>query len=221
MLQEYGVRPLMMLYVASVTVSDKTITTVIIPIFAVLGGIAGYFLKYLLDRKQASASASAQYKRDMYQGYVDTTLSFYQKQPDNEEEKAERTKKFYEDTKEFQSKFVLDATPAVIKAIRRQHRYFTKCNAKGVEVDGRKSQRKNARIFKMMRRDIGTSNWSLGPTASLIFSPINLYSYEETMHPIWWRVKKRTRKLYWRVTASLSTRLLAYKKRLYDWGAKD
>jgi len=202
-------------------VSAHTIATIVIPAIAALGGILGFFFRYFLERKQASASASAQYKRDMYQGYVNTVLSFYQnKSSTDEQEQAERTKKFNEETKDFQSKFILDATPAVIRAIRRQHKYFKRCNDRGMDVDERKGQCLNARIFKMMRRDIGTSNWGLGPTAGIIFSPINMYNYEEIMHPIWWREKKLIRKVYWRAVAPISTRWLAYKKKLYDWAAK-
>lgn len=184
-------------------------------------GVAGYLLKYFLDRKQAAASAGADYKRRMYQDFVETLLDFYQNANLDEQAQAERTKKFANDTKEFQKKYVLDASPAVIRAIKKQQAFFKRSQEAGELMNGRKASRANTLIFKKMRRDIGTSNWGLGWSGGVILSPVLMYAYENDMHPVWWRIKKQIKKRFKVVSVPLVHVQRKIKKQFYEWGEKD
>lgn len=155
--------------------------------------VLGYGLKYLVDRKQASSTAGAEYKRRMYQGYVETILKFYhEEQPTDPKEIEERNKWFRESSQTFQKQYILDAAPGVIRAIARLNRYFEA--HQNQIVDERKAGRMVTKIFKAMRRDIGTSNFVLGPSAGVILAPVLMYNYDKIMHPRWWKIKSRFRK---------------------------
>lgn len=193
------------------------LSAVVIPILSAIGG---YFLKYYLDKKQTASSGRAQYKREMYQNFVDRMLSFYQNPaPTDAIARAERTRQYVESIKEFQKKYVLDASPAVIRAIKRQQHYYKVCTDLELVVDGRTGGRLVSKVFKAMRRDIGTSNWGLGDSGSVIFAPVLINTYEQDMHPLWWGIKNRLRQ-----ATILPTRLHKWlhhvRSKLYQWLAQ-
>lgn len=186
-------------------------------LISIATGAGGYWLKFYLDKKQNAAVANAAFRRKLYQEYAETILSFYSiSPPKNETEIKQRTAKFIQSTNEFHKKFVLDASPGVIRAIKNLQQYNKQVSDKGEVVNGRKGTIKNAKVFKQMRRDLGSVNWGLGRNASVMFGPVLMNSYEQDMHPLWWSIK---RIIYTKVPPFRSLRLTYIKIRdkFYAW----
>jgi hypothetical protein len=153
----------------------------------------GALLKYFFDRRRESASLLAKSKGKMYEGYVNTILDFHLLPSTTDPtEQQKRNDKFLKDTQAFQRRYMLTASPGVIRAIKRQLQFYERNQNK--IVNPRKENKKNTVIFKQMRRDIGTSNWTLGRTAGVLMSPILMYRYEPIMHPIKWKTKQWVQK---------------------------
>ena len=178
-------------------------------LFSVIGLVAGYFIKYFLDRRQALGSISANFKRKIYQGYVNTMIAFYQQAPTTDETELRRRQEAYtRATRLFHKKYMLDASPSVVRAITRQQAYLA--HHQNEKVDERRGGRKTTKVFKAMRRDIGTFNWTLGPSADVLLGPVMMYHYEKIIHPWRWWIKEKQKLLRPRNLRTLAARLAAF-----------
>lgn len=154
-------------------------------------GTGGYWLKYQLDKKQNAITANAEFKRKLYQGFVENIIRFYSPVEGKDEESIKkRNEQFIKSTERFHKKFVLDASPGVIRAIKNFQQHSARNNERGEWAYGVKGTQLSAKIFKQMRRDMGNSNWGLGRTAAVMFGPVLVNTYEKDMHPLWWAIKR-------------------------------
>lgn len=156
-------------------------------IVSVLGsGAVGYFIKYFLDKKASFTSANGEAKRETYQKFVNIMLSFFHETKKNQVLKRNAV----DELAEFYKKYILYASPAVIKTFSDLMTHFYKRN-NGEKADEpmtlretRKLLRKMTKIFKAMRKDIGLSNKGLGYNGQRLMRAM-VTDYDDLMRPIW------------------------------------
>jgi hypothetical protein len=183
-------------------------------------GVGGYWLKYYLDKKQNATSANAKFKRKLYQGFVENMIRFYSPtQPLDAASVEKRTKEFRRNTEDFHKRFALDASPSVIRAVKNLQQFHRRANEKGEQVNGRRGTIKVAKVFKKMRRDMGNTNWGIGYSASVMFGPVLMNTYEQEIHPLWWSIK---RVIYIKVgpVRWLRSTYIKLKAAFYAWSAR-
>jgi hypothetical protein len=153
--------------------------TIIVAIFTFIGGLAGFFAKYYLDRKQAFSSANAQIKRDAYTEFLDkllkTTSKFKDKLTLPEVEAIKR--EFGQYNKEFYGTSVLFASPKVVKKYADFVRNENTIQSGLYQYE---LMLKASRFYKAMRKDIGLSNRGLGWDGELLLRA-NINDYDSTI----------------------------------------
>lgn len=145
-------------------------------ILPALGGLAGYLLKYYLDRRQQFATKNAEVKREAYQGFVNLMVDIFAK--GESEDAVARLHVFYKSD-------ILYASPGVIKAFAELMQYFYVVqDFTGDKKKLRGALRRVTKVFKCMRRDIGLSNRRLGREGEILFRAL-LKDYDDFMTPVW------------------------------------
>ena len=163
-----------------------------IPLIAIVSGLLGYFIKYYFDKKKEFASKNAEVKREIYQDFVNLVISFFedvdqakQMSPGQAREKQiEFKNKMYK----FNRKYILYASPGVVRAVSGfMHHFYSVEEEDGVKST-RKALSKMTKVFKVMRKDIGLSNWWLDRNGKVLMKSI-IRDYDFLAHPIRWRIK--------------------------------
>lgn len=141
--------------------STQTILTIILPL---LGAGIGYLIKYSIEKKKELVNEVTKERRAIYQQYVNLMIGLFANSKTN---KKSSTDKMLTDLYEFYKKYVLYASPAVIKAYSDYFQYMFKQND-NEETDSKKHLQFMTKIMLEMRRDLGLKNKGLGKNGEML-----------------------------------------------------
>ena len=141
--------------------STQTILTIILPL---LGAGIGYLIKYSIEKKKELVNEVTKERRAIYQQYVNLMIGLFANSKTN---KRSSTDKMLTDLYEFYKKYVLYASPAVIKAYSDYFQYMFKQND-NEETDSKKHLQFMTKIMLEMRRDLGLKNKGLGKNGEML-----------------------------------------------------
>jgi len=141
--------------------STQTILTIILPL---LGAGIGYLIKYSIEKKKELVNEVTKERRAIYQQYVNLMIGLFANSKSN---KKSSTDKMLTDLYEFYKKYVLYASPAVIKAYSDYFQYMYKQND-NEETDSKKHLQFMTKIMLEMRKDLGLKNKGLGKNGEML-----------------------------------------------------
>ncbi|MDC6387529.1 hypothetical protein PP182_02465 [Maribacter sp. PR1] len=142
-----------------------TLLSIVLPIF---GLILGYFIKHNIEKKKELISEIAKERRDIYQQYVNLIIGIFANSKTNKNLNQDRLIK---DLFEFYKKYVLYASPAVIKAFSN---YFQLIYHQDTEsgIDIKTNLLHMTKIMAEMRKDLGLNNKGLGKNGEVLMRAI-------------------------------------------------
>jgi len=141
--------------------STQTILTITLPL---LGAGIGYLIKYSIEKKKELVNEVTKERRAIYQQYVNLMIGLFANSKTN---KKSSTDKMLTDLYEFYKKYVLYASPAVIKAYSDYFQYMYKQND-NEETDSKKHLQFMTKIMLEMRKDLGLKNKGLGKNGEML-----------------------------------------------------
>lgn len=148
---------------------------IVVPaIIALVGGVIGYFLKFYLDKKAQFASRNAEFKREAYMGFVETTSSFFI----NSKAAKIQQSKIVDSMAKFYQTAVLYASPDVLNTYADYMQFYYRRNNEGKtdrDMEGEELYRAitgMTEVYRAMRKDIGLSNRGLGEYGEVLLRPI-------------------------------------------------
>lgn len=133
-----------------------SIITISLPI---IGALAGYYIKYYIDKKKDLSTEISKERRELYQQFINLIVNI-----------LSATKKgepiadcdFFSNLFEFYKKYILYASPEVINSFSDYFQYLYATNREEIPHDMTVHFKKLSKIMKGMRTDLGLSNKSLG-----------------------------------------------------------
>ena len=156
--------------------STQTIITLLSIILPLIGATVGYFIKYNIDKKRELTNEIARERREIYQRYVNLTLGIF---ANAKTDKGTNTDKLVKELFEFYKKYVLYASPRVIKAFSDYFQLIYHQDA-DENFDTRKNLTHMTNIMAEMRKDLGLKNDGLGKNGEVLMRAI-LKDYEEIL----------------------------------------
>lgn len=156
------------------TQTEMTILTVSLPF---IGAGFGYLIKHYIEKNKEIANELTKQRREIYQQYVNLIIDLFSK------DKIQKNKKednLLAELFEFYKKYILYASPNVIKAFSDYFQFiYNQNDSENIEYS-KKSLEYMTKIMLEMRKDIGLKNDGLGDNGEmLIRALINDY------HEIW------------------------------------
>jgi len=148
-----------------------TIASILLPI---VGALVGYFVKHNIDKKRELNSEIAKERREIYQQFVNLMVGIFASTKKN---KNANTTKLVNELYEFYKKYVLYASPGVIKAFSN---YFQLIYHQDTEngFDTKLNLLHMTKIMAEMRKDLGLKNKGLGKDGEVLMRAI-LKDYDE------------------------------------------
>lgn len=138
------------------------------PLIILAFGGVGWLIQQNINAKKELLSEVAKERREHYQKFVDLVFSLFSGVKTDKEIKPE---KMVAEIYQFYKKYVVYASPAVIKAFS-DYFQFLYAHTDNIESDSKESFRKLGRIMLAMRRDLGLSNRNLGKDGEVLFKAI-------------------------------------------------
>ncbi|HET8886062.1 MAG TPA: hypothetical protein VFM70_06890 [Salinimicrobium sp.] len=153
------------------TQTTITLLSIVLPL---IGATIGYFIKYNIDKKRELTNEIARERREVYQKYVNLMIGLF---ADTKTSKGKSTDKLVKELYEFYKKYVLYASPRVIKAFSDyfQLMYHQDENNK---IDTKKNLTHMTNIMAEMRKDLGLKNNKLGKNGEVLMRAI-LKDYDQ------------------------------------------
>jgi hypothetical protein len=136
---------------------------ILIPILTIalplIGAVVGYFIKHSIEKKKELLTEVTKERREHYQKFIDLIMDVFMnaKTEDHLESKIVIQKLY-----DFNKKYILYASPKVIKATSNYFQYLYSKSGETDQLDPRIHIEKLSKIIIEMRTDIGLSNKSLG-----------------------------------------------------------
>ena len=151
-----------------------TISTISLPF---IGAGIGYLIKHNIEKKKEIANELTKQRREIYQQYVNLIIDLFSQKKINKKKKEDN---LLAELFEFYKKYILYASPNVIKAFSDYFQFIYNQNDFENDKDSKKSLEFMTKIMLEMRKDIGLKNDGLGENGEmLIRALINDY------HKIW------------------------------------
>lgn len=150
-----------------------TILSISLPI---IGVIVGYFIKHNIDKKRELNSEIARERRVIYQQYVNLVIGIF---ANTKTKKNDNQDKIVNDLFEFYKKYILYASPDVIKVFSDYFQFIYHQDT-NVNFDTRTHLLHITKIMAEMRRDLGLNNKGLGKNGEVLMRAI-LKDYDEML----------------------------------------
>jgi hypothetical protein len=133
---------------------------IIIAVSTLVGGLIGFFVKYILEKNKELASENNKIKRTIYKKFTSIVFDLF-----NNEIKV-TNKDLKTNLSDFYKDYVLYSSPKVIKVFGDYMQYLYKS---GDNINIKVSMQKLSKIIVAMRRELGLSNRGLGKNGIYIF----------------------------------------------------
>jgi hypothetical protein len=144
--------------------NSQTIITILSITLPLLGAGIGFLIKYSIEKKKELVNEVTKERRAIYQQYVNLMIGLFANSKTN---KKSSTDKMLTDLYEFYKKYVLYASPAVIKAYSDYFQYMYKQDD-NEETDSKKHLQFMTKIMLEMRKDLGLKNKGLGKNGEML-----------------------------------------------------
>ena len=144
--------------------NSQTIITILTITLPVIGAGIGYLLKTNIEKKKALTNEVTKERREIYQQYVNLMISFFDhtkvKRKNSDNQMISELFNFYK-------KYVLYASPAVIKAFS-DYFQFLYSHKTDENLDTKKNLNFMTSIMLEMRKDLGLKNKGLGKNGEML-----------------------------------------------------
>lgn len=144
------------------TQSEITMLAIGLPI---IGAGVGYLIKHYVEKSKETANELTKQRREIYQQYVNLIIDLFAK------EKIKKTRKednLLSELFEFYKKYVLFASPNVIKAFSDYFQFLYNENSNESDEKLKKSLEYMTKIMLEMRKDLGLKNNGLGKNGEML-----------------------------------------------------
>ena len=138
-----------------------TIMTISLPF---LGAGIGYLIKHYIEKKKEISNELTKQRREIYQQYVNLIIDIFSNSKLN---KKNNNTSMLSELYQFYKKYVLFASPNVIKAFSDYFQYVYNQND-SEDNDSKKSLELITKIMFEMRKDIGLNNKGLGKNGEML-----------------------------------------------------
>jgi hypothetical protein len=156
------------------TQTEITILTISLPF---IGAGIGYLTKYYIEKNKEVNNELTKQRREIYQQYVNLMIDIFSK---DKIQKKKKEDNLLGELFEFYKKYVLYASPNVIKAFSDYFQFIYNQEDFENDKNSKRSLEYMTKIMLEMRKDIGLKNKGLGKNGEmLIRALINDY------HKIW------------------------------------
>jgi len=144
--------------------NNQAIITILTITLPVLGAGIGYLIKTNIEKKKALTNEVTKERREIYQQYVNLMIGFFDhsklKRKNSENQMISELFNFYK-------KYVLYASPAVIKAFSDYFQFLYK-HKTDENFDTKKNLNFMTKIMLEMRKDLGLKNKGLGKNGEML-----------------------------------------------------
>ena len=148
-----------------------TISSILLPI---VGALIGYFVKHNIDKRRELISEIAKERRGLYQQYVNLMIGVFAGTKTNKKSSSD---KLVTELYEFYKKYVLYASPGVIKAFSEYFQLIYHQDT-GDGFNTKLNLLHMTKIMAEMRKDLGLKNNGLGKNGEVLMRAI-LKDYDE------------------------------------------
>lgn len=138
-----------------------TILTVTLPVF---GAGVGFLIKTNIEKKKALTNEVTKERREIYQKYVNLMIGFFDH---TKVKKKNSDKELISELFDFYKKYVLYASPSVIKSFSDYFQFLYKNNG-SENFDTKKNLNFMTKIMLEMRKDLGLKNKGLGKNGEML-----------------------------------------------------
>ncbi|MES2578369.1 MAG: hypothetical protein V4589_12215 [Bacteroidota bacterium] len=138
-----------------------TVMTISLPIF---GAGIGYLIKHSVEKKKELTNELTKQRREIYQQYVNLVIDIFS---GDKTKKKKSNVNMLTELFEFYKKYVLYASPNVIKAFSDYFQFIYK-QEETIDTDSKKSLEYITKIMFEMRKDIGLNNDGLGKNGEML-----------------------------------------------------
>ena len=145
--------------------TSQTIITLLSITLPLVGAAIGFLVKYIMEKNKELSSEVTKERRLIYQQYVNLIMDVFANTKVNGKE-LNLVKELYG----FYKKYILYASPNVIKAFSDYFQYLY--NNEDKEIDIKKNIILLSRIMLEMRKDLGLKNDGLGENGEMLFRAI-------------------------------------------------
>lgn len=144
------------------TQTQMTLLAIALPL---IGGGIGYFIKYYVEKSKEIANELTKQRREIYQQYVNLIIGLFAK---NKTKKTIKDDAILIELFEFYKKYVLFASPNVIKAFSDYFQFLYNQNSNEDDENSKRSLENMTKVMLEMRKDIGLKNKGLGKNGELL-----------------------------------------------------
>ena len=131
------------------------------------GGILGYFIQYILNKRQELISTNNEVKRENYKKFINLVIDIIAGDKINKKDPIERQEENLNKIYDFYKDYILYASPNVINAFADWMQFIFKNNE-----DTKKNFLLLSNIIKQMRKELGLSNKKLGNSGEVVFKAL-------------------------------------------------
>ncbi|KGO87476.1 hypothetical protein Q765_07375 [Flavobacterium rivuli WB 3.3-2 = DSM 21788] len=142
--------------------NTNTIITLLSIFLPLIGAAIGYLFKYSIEKKKEITNEITKERRILYQQYVNLVIDIF---ADSKIGKAKTTANLMKELYDFYKKYVLYASPSVIKAFSNYFQHIYKPNE---NADTKKTLEFMTKIMVEMRKDLGLKNDGLGGNGEML-----------------------------------------------------
>jgi len=139
-----------------------TVLTIALPF---IGAGIGYLIKHYIEKNKEIANELTKQRREIYQQYVNLIIDLFSKNKINQNKKEDN---LLAELFEFYKKYILYASPNVIKAFSDYFQFVYNQQGNGNVEDSKKSLEFMTKIMLEMRKDIGLKNDGLGVNGQML-----------------------------------------------------
>lgn len=140
-----------------------TLRTLIPIILPIVGGVIGYWIKHLVDKKKELLSEISRERREHYQKFVDLIVDLF---ANTKTGKKMREDEWMKKLFEFYKKYILYASPGVINSFSD---YFQYLYRQEKPLDSIAHITLLTKVMLEMRKDLGLNNKNLGKNGERLF----------------------------------------------------
>ena len=140
----------------------------------VFGAGVGYLIKTNIEKKKALTNEVTKERREIYQQYVNLMIGFFDH---TKVKRKDSDSKMISELFDFYKKYVLYASPSVIKSFSDYFQFLYKNNGKE-NFDSKKNLNHMTKIMLEMRKDLGLKNKGLGKNGEMLMRAL-LTDYDE------------------------------------------
>lgn len=141
---------------------NQTVVAIFLPF---IGAGIGYLVKYYIEKNKELANELTKQRREIYQQYVNLIIDLFSKNKINNKKKDDN---LLAGLFEFYKKYILYASPNVIKAFSDYFQFIYNQSDFENDKDSKKSLEFMTKIMLEMRKDIGLKNDGLGKNGEML-----------------------------------------------------